>query len=112
MEPTLVASILAWGSLEAVVKSEITPSMRIPQHPAQSELMFAEFLEKRHQFLGDIYHSLGACYTALAVAYLGYLFTFGYISLVETLTFLSGLTPLLSGITAIREVAATISVQL
>jgi len=43
----------------------------------------ADFLEKRHQFLGDIYHSLGSCYHAVALAYAGYILVFGYVSLVE-----------------------------
>jgi len=67
----------------------------------------AEILEKRHQFLSDIYHSLSACYTALAVAYLGYISTFGYISLVEAHTFLSRLTLLLSRTTATQGLIVT-----
>jgi len=41
------------------------------------------------------------------VAYLGYISTFGYISLVEAHTFLSRLTPLLSSTTATQEVIVT-----
>lgn len=39
----------------------------------------AGFLEKRNQFLGDIYHSLGACGIGLIIAYSGYLFTAIYV---------------------------------
>jgi hypothetical protein len=53
----------------------------------------AEFLEKRNQFLGDIYHSLGACYHALTCAYVLYLLTFLYISVHEIVVFLSGPAP-------------------
>lgn len=49
----------------------------------------AEFLEKRNQFLGDIYHSLGACYNALFIAYLFYLVSVVRISVHETPSFIT-----------------------
>jgi hypothetical protein len=43
----------------------------------------AELLEKRNQLLGDIYHSLGASYTALTLAFVAYLFLFAYVTFIE-----------------------------
>jgi len=70
----------------------------------------AEFLEKRHQFLGDIYHSLGACYVALAIAYPFYILTLGYITFAEARTFFSGLMPLLLSAATTRQVILTATV--
>ncbi len=48
-----------------------------------------EPLEKRNQFLTDIYHSLGVSYTALVLAFLGYLGITATITLGEVQTLLS-----------------------
>jgi hypothetical protein len=41
----------------------------------------AEFLEKRNQMISDIYHSLGACYTGLLMAFVVYLLLFACVTL-------------------------------
>lgn len=51
-----------------------------PRYKASSE-----FLEKRNQMLGDIYHSLGACYQAVGAAFIIYFSIFLYVSFKETI---------------------------
>jgi len=56
----------------------------------------AEFLEKRNQMIGDIYHSLGASYTALIIALFSYLALFAYVTVIEIMPCLSDFALLLS----------------
>ncbi len=72
----------------------------------------AEFLEKRNQLLGDIYHSLGACYYAVTLAFLGYSLVFGYVSLVEAGAFFSRRASLASSTAIIQEIIVPVILRL
>jgi hypothetical protein len=72
----------------------------------------ATFLERRNQLISDIYHSLGACYHAVTLAFLGYSFVFGYVSLVEAGAFFSRPTPPAPSTTIAQEIILPVILRL